>query len=88
MVTSQDASSPVLFGGTRLRPVERLGRLVSVAKRQGVATTGAIDQFTRDFPLVPKVEPVVVPSHLVLDEGNVHFWRLFGPQDGVSVVLG
>jgi hypothetical protein len=25
MVTSPDASSPVLFGGTRLRPVERLG---------------------------------------------------------------
>ena len=77
----------VLFGGTRQRP-NAPRRLVSVPKGEGIATTGAIDQVTRDFPLVPKVEPVVVPSHLVLDEGNVHFWRLFGPQDGVSVVLG
>jgi hypothetical protein len=46
MVTSPDASSPVLFGGTRPWP-NAPQRLVSVAKGQGVATTGAIDQVSQ-----------------------------------------
>jgi hypothetical protein len=50
MVTSQEASSPVLFGGTKPRP-NASHRLLLVPKRERVATPRAVDQVTGYFQL-------------------------------------